>query len=248
MKRLPPSQCPGCPPPVSWELAPIGLTSRPGAGGERPLLRASGLEPSTLASRLGAFRALADNKALRPVVGDTRSSSSPNTPCGLPCWSTPTAAIAGVVAPAQLVPVFAAVVEVTSQPGTALTVSNTGQCVPAEQVSALFEPFRRLTADRTDHGGGAAGCQARAEVHPLLPRPLCLGLASGRGGLFRSAAAACSCPSRGLGRVIFLVEQRPEKPMALRRLDLRLRRGSGHLGRAWGAARAAPLRSCRSAR
>jgi signal transduction histidine kinase len=47
------------------------------------------------------------------------------------------------------------VVEVTSQPGTALTVSNTGQCVPAEQVSVLFEPFRRLTADRTDHGGSA---------------------------------------------------------------------------------------------
>jgi signal transduction histidine kinase len=46
-------------------------------------------------------------------------------------------------------------VEVTSQPGAALTVSNTGQCVPAEEVPALFEPFRRLTADRTDHGGGA---------------------------------------------------------------------------------------------
>jgi signal transduction histidine kinase len=46
-------------------------------------------------------------------------------------------------------------VEVTSRPGAALTVSNTGQCVPAEQVPALFEPFRRLTADRTDHGGGA---------------------------------------------------------------------------------------------
>jgi signal transduction histidine kinase len=46
-------------------------------------------------------------------------------------------------------------VEVTAEPGAVLTVSNTGQCVPAEQVSALFEPFRRLTADRTDHGGGA---------------------------------------------------------------------------------------------
>ena len=46
-------------------------------------------------------------------------------------------------------------VEVTSQPGAVLTVSNTGQDVPAEQVPALFEPFRRLTADRTDHGGGA---------------------------------------------------------------------------------------------
>jgi signal transduction histidine kinase len=46
-------------------------------------------------------------------------------------------------------------VEVTGQPGGALTVSNTGQPIPAEQVPALFEPFRRLTADRTDHGGGA---------------------------------------------------------------------------------------------
>jgi signal transduction histidine kinase len=39
--------------------------------------------------------------------------------------------------------------------GTELTVTNTGQHVPAEQLPALFEPFRRLTADRTDHGGGA---------------------------------------------------------------------------------------------
>jgi signal transduction histidine kinase len=46
-------------------------------------------------------------------------------------------------------------VEVTSPSAAALTVSNTGQYVPAEQVPALFEPFRRLTTDRTDHGGGA---------------------------------------------------------------------------------------------
>jgi len=46
-------------------------------------------------------------------------------------------------------------IEVSAPPRAALTVSNTGQCVPAEQVPALFEPFRRLTADRTDHGGGA---------------------------------------------------------------------------------------------
>ncbi len=46
-------------------------------------------------------------------------------------------------------------VEVASEPRPVLTVSNTGQSVPAEEVSALFEPFRRLTADRTDHGGGA---------------------------------------------------------------------------------------------
>jgi len=46
-------------------------------------------------------------------------------------------------------------VEVASEPRLVLRVSNTGQSVPAEEVSALFEPFRRLTADRTDHGGGA---------------------------------------------------------------------------------------------
>jgi signal transduction histidine kinase len=37
----------------------------------------------------------------------------------------------------------------------ALSVRNTGQNVPAEAVASLFEPFRRLTADRTNHSGGA---------------------------------------------------------------------------------------------
>jgi signal transduction histidine kinase len=46
-------------------------------------------------------------------------------------------------------------VEVTAPPAAALIVSNTGHYVPAEQVPALFEPFRRLSADRTGHGGGA---------------------------------------------------------------------------------------------
>jgi signal transduction histidine kinase len=46
-------------------------------------------------------------------------------------------------------------VEVTAERKVALRVSNTGQYVPAEQVPALFEPFRRLTADRTDQTGGA---------------------------------------------------------------------------------------------
>ena len=46
-------------------------------------------------------------------------------------------------------------VEVAAEPGPALIVRNTGQVVPAEAISALFEPFRRLTADRTSHGGGA---------------------------------------------------------------------------------------------
>jgi signal transduction histidine kinase len=44
-------------------------------------------------------------------------------------------------------------VAVASQP--ALTVRNSGQNVPAEAVSSLFEPFRRLEADRTNHNGGA---------------------------------------------------------------------------------------------
>ncbi|MBY8872190.1 HAMP domain-containing histidine kinase [Micromonospora sp. PLK6-60] len=37
----------------------------------------------------------------------------------------------------------------------ALTVTNTGQPVPGEAVAGLFEPFRRLTRDRTNQGGGA---------------------------------------------------------------------------------------------
>ncbi len=44
-------------------------------------------------------------------------------------------------------------VAVGGQPS--LTVSNSGPCVPAEVVSTLFEPFRRLAADRTSHNGGA---------------------------------------------------------------------------------------------
>ncbi len=42
-----------------------------------------------------------------------------------------------------------------TEPGPALAVRNTGQSVPAEAVSWLFEPFRRLTADRTNHSGGS---------------------------------------------------------------------------------------------
>jgi signal transduction histidine kinase len=37
----------------------------------------------------------------------------------------------------------------------ALVVENSGALIPAESVAALFEPFRRGTADRTHHGGGA---------------------------------------------------------------------------------------------
>jgi len=46
-------------------------------------------------------------------------------------------------------------VEVVVGQQPALTVSNSGQAIPAEAVSSLFEPFRRLTADRTSNNGGA---------------------------------------------------------------------------------------------
>jgi signal transduction histidine kinase len=36
-----------------------------------------------------------------------------------------------------------------------LTVANTGPEVPGEAVPGLFEPFRRLSGERLDHGGGA---------------------------------------------------------------------------------------------
>ena len=46
-------------------------------------------------------------------------------------------------------------VQVTVAAPARLTVTNTGPVVPADQVGALFEPFRRLSGDRLDHGGGA---------------------------------------------------------------------------------------------
>jgi signal transduction histidine kinase len=44
--------------------------------------------------------------------------------------------------------------EVTVGAQPAITVSNSGQHVPAEEVPALFEPFRRLGADRVSHADG----------------------------------------------------------------------------------------------
>jgi signal transduction histidine kinase len=35
-----------------------------------------------------------------------------------------------------------------------LTVANTGPVIPPEHVAGLFEPFRRMTGERLDHGGG----------------------------------------------------------------------------------------------
>ena len=39
-------------------------------------------------------------------------------------------------------------------PAGVLTVVNTGPVVPPDAVAALFEPFRRMTGERLDHGGG----------------------------------------------------------------------------------------------
>ncbi|SNY53475.1 sensor histidine kinase [Paractinoplanes atraurantiacus] len=39
--------------------------------------------------------------------------------------------------------------------GAALTVTNTGPTVPAEDVARLFEPFTRLATGRIDHSGGS---------------------------------------------------------------------------------------------
>jgi len=47
-------------------------------------------------------------------------------------------------------------VEVTvSEPG--LTVRNTGQDIPQAALPLIFEPFRRLAADRTDNRGAGLG-------------------------------------------------------------------------------------------
>ena len=46
-------------------------------------------------------------------------------------------------------------VEVVVADIPALLVHNSGQQLPAEAIPALFEPFRRLSADRTNHRDGA---------------------------------------------------------------------------------------------
>lgn len=47
------------------------------------------------------------------------------------------------------------VVDVTVGSDPALTVRNTGPTVPAEVVPSLFEPFRRLSGERTHQRDGA---------------------------------------------------------------------------------------------
>ena len=46
-------------------------------------------------------------------------------------------------------------VRITVGAAPALVVENTGTTIPPESIGGLFEPFRRGTADRTHHGGGA---------------------------------------------------------------------------------------------
>ncbi|MCU1690015.1 MAG: Signal transduction histidine kinase [Pseudonocardiales bacterium] len=45
-------------------------------------------------------------------------------------------------------------VDVVVEIDSSLTVSNTGPAVPPELVAGLFEPFRRMTGERLNHGGG----------------------------------------------------------------------------------------------
>jgi signal transduction histidine kinase len=45
-------------------------------------------------------------------------------------------------------------VEVAAPDQPALAIRNTGQHIPAQDVTSLFEPFRRLGADRTSNNGG----------------------------------------------------------------------------------------------
>jgi signal transduction histidine kinase len=46
-------------------------------------------------------------------------------------------------------------IEVSVGADPALVITNTGDDVPADEVAALFEPFRRRSATRIDHSGGA---------------------------------------------------------------------------------------------
>jgi signal transduction histidine kinase len=46
-------------------------------------------------------------------------------------------------------------VEVVVAETPTIAIHNSGEHVPAEAIQSLFEPFRRLSADRTNHRGGA---------------------------------------------------------------------------------------------
>jgi signal transduction histidine kinase len=70
-------------------------------------------------------------------------------------------------------------VDVTVSPDGCFAVSNTGPIVAPEQIAGLFEPFRRGSGERLDHGGGvglgltiarsivaAHGAEIRATANP----------------------------------------------------------------------------------
>ncbi|MDT4891287.1 MAG: hypothetical protein QOE97_322 [Pseudonocardiales bacterium] len=65
----------------------------------------------------------------------------------------------------------------------ALTIENTGPVVPPELVAGLFEPFRRLSGERLDHGGGVG-----------LGLTIVRSIVAAHGGAVRAHA----CPGGGL--------------------------------------------------
>jgi signal transduction histidine kinase len=68
-------------------------------------------------------------------------------------------------------------VRVTSGPDATITVTNSGPVIPAYEVAALFEPFRRLDGDRVTSSNGAglglsiARSVARAHGGTVEARP-----------------------------------------------------------------------------
>ena len=70
-------------------------------------------------------------------------------------------------------------VEVGAEPLPALIVRNTGPVVPAEALPTLFEPFRRLAADRAGHGSGVG-----------LGLPIARSITAAHGGTVRAQPRA----------------------------------------------------------
>jgi signal transduction histidine kinase len=65
----------------------------------------------------------------------------------------------------------------------ALTIANTGDDVPSEEVPALFEPFRRRAGARIDHSGGAGLGLAIARSITQAHQGLITASSTGRDGL-----------------------------------------------------------------
>ncbi|MEW9531507.1 ATP-binding protein [Microbispora sp. NPDC049125] len=106
---------------------------------------------------------------------------------GVTLWSQPTTVTGDSVLLTQLVTnlvengvrhnVPGGSVDVRVTPDDGLVVSNTGPEVPAERIPDLFEPFRRMTPDRTGSAGGSGlGLSivtsiARAHAMTVTARP-----------------------------------------------------------------------------